>query len=295
MRRDYELARKLANKAVKKAKRNNTSPYLPVLDTKYDSKSFFREVRVGLMELPVNRIVGTKELSRTNAFAGNFMPLHGVDSEFAYKWSDLHDAVSSCGIRDAIKVYEFMHEYYVQEGNKRVSVSKYYKIDFILAEVIRILPYRDGSDEVEAYYEYLDFYNVTKNYYLTFKKVGSYRKLAELLGQNLTEQWNEDLLIDLKAAYFQFIKIFKAVTKIKNDFSICDAFLTYIEKFTLESLLADSDKKIKENIRLNKNELMGIETETAETTVSPEKTFGIRGMLNGLRNTLSQNGLEFSE
>ncbi|MBQ3565633.1 MAG: hypothetical protein IJA12_00500 [Oscillospiraceae bacterium] len=295
MRRDYELARKLANKAVKKARKNNTSPYLPVLDTKYDSKSFFREVRAGLMELPVNRIVGTKELSRTNAFAGNFMPLHGVDSEFAYKWSDLHDAVSSCGIRDAIKVYEFMHEYYVQEGNKRVSVSKYYKIDFILAEVIRILPYRDGSDEVEAYYEYLDFYNVTKNYYLAFKKVGSYRKLAELLGQNLTEQWNEDLLIDLKAAYFQFIKIFKAVTKMQNDFSICDAFLTYVEKFTLESLLTDSDRKIKENIRINKNELMGIETETTETAVRPEKTFGIRGMLNGFRNTLSQNSLEFSE
>ncbi len=272
--RDYEQAKKLANKALKIAKKNSTSPYLPVLDTEHDPKSFLREVRVELMELPVNRIKGTKTFNRANAFASNFMPLHGSDSEFACKWANLYDSVALYGVRDAIKVYEFMHEYYVLEGNKRVSVSKFSKIDFILADVVRILPCRNGSDEVEAYYEYLDFYNVTKNYYITFNKPGSYKKLAELLGQNLKTNWSENLLIDLKAAYFQFIRIFKSVIKIEDNLKMCDAFLTYISKFSFESLLTDADKKIKENIKLNRNKLLGIEKEYADNNnVYPKKFF----------------------
>ncbi len=294
--RDYKQAKKLADKALKKAKKSSTSPYLPVLDIEHDPKNFLREVRTDLMELPVNRIKGTKELSRANAFADNFMPLHGLGSEFACKWANLYDTVALHGVRDAIKVYEFMHEYYVLEGNKRVSVSKFSKIDFILADVIRILPRRNGSDEVEAYYEYLDFYNVTKNYYITFNKPGSYKKLAELLGQNLTTKWSENILIDLKATYFQFIKKFNSVIKIEDNFKICDAFLTYISKFSFESLLTDEDKKIKKNIKLNKNELLGIKKEFADNNNAySQKAFGLKGLLINIKNTFIQNYLEFSE
>lgn len=294
--KDYELARKLGKKALKAAKKNNEELYLPVLDLTDASKNVFREMHVGLMELPVNRIKGTKEISRRNAFAGNFMPLHGLDSEFAYKWSDLYDAVASCGIRDAIKVYEYMHKYYVQEGNKRVSVSKFYKIDFILADVVRMIPRNDGSDEVTAYYEYLDFFNVTQNYYIAFNKPGNYQKLAELLGQDLVHQWPEELLIDLKAAYFQFTKIFRAVTKCEEDFAICNAFLTYITKFSLDSLLKETDKQIKEKIKLNRNELSGIaEDSVYESEKSSDKGYGFREIINGFKRTFAENHLEFTE
>lgn len=55
------------------------------------------------------------------------MPLLDEDTEFAQKWNALCDAHLSVGIRDPIKAYEYMNKFYVEEGNKRVSVMKYYE------------------------------------------------------------------------------------------------------------------------------------------------------------------------
>ena len=41
-----------------------------------------------------------------------------------------------------IKVYEYMNKYYVIEGNKRVSVLKYFNSPTIAAEVTRKVPMR---------------------------------------------------------------------------------------------------------------------------------------------------------
>ena len=68
------------------------------------------------MELPLDRIVGNKEQGRNNAFANNFMPLLDETSEFGVKWSKLYDSFLEEGIRDAIIVYEYLNDYYVQEG-----------------------------------------------------------------------------------------------------------------------------------------------------------------------------------
>ncbi|MCR5816796.1 MAG: hypothetical protein K6F91_07940 [Ruminococcus sp.] len=48
------------------------------------------------------------------------MPAFEETTEFAVKWSSLYDSFMQEGIRDAIIVYEYMNNYYVQEGNKRV-------------------------------------------------------------------------------------------------------------------------------------------------------------------------------
>ena len=61
MRSDYKEAKKLAEEAVAEAKRNNTSPYLPVLDSNEEINNSLKIVKLGLMELPVDRIIGNKE------------------------------------------------------------------------------------------------------------------------------------------------------------------------------------------------------------------------------------------
>ena len=67
------------------------------------------------------------------------MPLLDEDTEFAQKWNALCDAHLSVGIRDPIKAYEYMNKFYVEEGNKRVSVMKYYEAMSIPRSVT---PYR---------------------------------------------------------------------------------------------------------------------------------------------------------
>ena len=70
----------------------------------------------------------------------DFLPILPENSEFARKWITLYEAQMEEGIRDPILVYEFMHRFYVQEGNKRVSVMKYLDASRIMARVIRVIP-----------------------------------------------------------------------------------------------------------------------------------------------------------
>ncbi|MCR5202195.1 MAG: BMP family ABC transporter substrate-binding protein [Lachnospiraceae bacterium] len=252
---DYNSAKKLGEDAVRAAHRRGQSPYLPVLNSFEEVKTSLGEERLGLLELPLSRITGNKEVGRTNAFANNFMPIFPANTEFAVKWSDLYDSYIKEGIRDAIKCYEYMNHYYVQEGNKRVSVSKYGGSEYILADVIRILPERNDTKEVKAYYEYLDFYKVTKNYYIVLSEPGEYAKLAELLGQDLENPWPEDLCSDLKSAFFRFSKKFNSLYKGMDDFVTSEAFLVYISIFPMKTIFEEGDAQIISNIKLAKDEL----------------------------------------
>ncbi|MBR3630106.1 MAG: BMP family ABC transporter substrate-binding protein [Oscillospiraceae bacterium] len=255
-RQDYIAAKKLGDSWVRFCEKRGLSPYPPVLDSFEGLKDSAGEVRLGLLELPVSRIKGNKEMGRNNAFASNFMPILGSTTEFGLKWASLYDSYANEGIRDAILVYEYMNQYYVQEGNKRVSVSKYGGSEFILADVIRILPKRDDSKESRLYYEYLDFYKSTKNVYIVFSEPGEYQKLADLLGETLGDKWPEDLCKDLKAAFFNFCRKSGLTMDDDDDFTMSDAFLIYISIFPLKSLLTDSKDQIVKNIRLARRELM---------------------------------------
>ncbi|MCR5237445.1 MAG: BMP family ABC transporter substrate-binding protein [Lachnospiraceae bacterium] len=287
MRKDYQAALRLGQAAVRKAVRQGVSPYLPALDAFDEVRNSTRQTPVGLVELPLDRIKGNKEVTRNNSFANNFMPLFEDGTEFAIKWSNLYDSFKQEGIRDAIKVYEYMHNFYVQEGNKRVSVSKYENVDFILADVTRILPEKNDTNEVRAYYEFLDYYKVTKDFYIVFTEPGEYAQLAELLGQNLTDEWPEDLRDDLKASFTVFSKKCKSVLKVDNEYSVSEIFLIYISIFPMKTLLTDSDDQIVKNIKMAQNELLSSNSVDDivfldKATVDTESKLGrgIKGLLS---------------
>lgn len=256
MRSDYKAAKKLGDDAVREALKNGESPYLPVLDSMEEVKNSPGEVKVGLMELPINRITGNKAVSRNNAFANNFMPIFPESSEFAAKWESLYDSYKEDGIRDAIECYEYMNRYYVLEGNKRVSVSKYGGSEYILANVTRILPAKNDTKEVRVYYEYLDFYAVTKNFYIILTEPGSYALLAKMFDQDLEHPWDEEVCADLKAAYFAFGRHARTILELNSDFTLGDAFLMYVLIFPYKTLFDDIDEQIIKNLRLAKNELL---------------------------------------
>lgn len=287
MRKDYQAALKLGQAAVRKAVRQGVSPYLPALDSFEEVRNSTRQTPVGLVELPLDRIKGNKEVTRNNSFANNFMPLFEDGTEFAIKWSNLYDSFKQEGIRDAIKVYEYMHNFYVQEGNKRVSVSKYENVDFILADVTRILPEKNDTKEVRAYYEFLDYYRVTRDFYIVFNEPGEYAQLAELLGQDLNDEWPEDLRDDLKASFTVFSKNCNSVLKTDDGFSVSEIFLIYISIFPMKTLLTDSDEQIVKNIKMAQNELLGSNSMDDivfldKASVNPEagQSRGIKGLLS---------------
>ena len=142
---DYAKAQKLGKKEYQSRMMRGLQPTLEVLDDILPPKGSYSEVPLGLVQIPSNQIVGTRTDGRSNAFASNFMPILKQNSEFARKWATLSTSHLEEGIREPIKAYEYMNKFYVEEGNKRVSVAKYFDVDSIPGTVIRIVPKRTNE------------------------------------------------------------------------------------------------------------------------------------------------------
>lgn len=106
---EYRKARQMGQKESKLCQSRGGSPYLPVLDNILSEEETCGEVDLGLVEIPVELIVGTRTVGRSQAFSRGFLPLMAEDSEFAHKWMNLCKAHMNEGITDPIKVYEYMH------------------------------------------------------------------------------------------------------------------------------------------------------------------------------------------
>lgn len=246
---DYLKAQKMAQKAFKSATAKGKYPYLPVLDEILSHADVECEVSLGVMNIPLYQVVGTSTFGRTQAFASNFMPLLDWGTEFSAKWAHLVDAQLEEGIHHAIKVYEYMNKYYVVEGNKRVSVLKYFDAPTILAEVTRKVPKRTDDLENKIYYEYMDFYKLTKINYLNFSKLGSFPKLQTTVGKAENEEWTEDELMDFSSFHVAFTKAFKDKGGYKLHNLTCDdAMLFYLSLYPYEASKETISSEIRENL-----------------------------------------------
>ncbi len=245
---EYLEAKKLGDREKRMAVFTGANPYLVALDDTLKTSDIAAEIDIGLHEIPLSLIAGTRTKGRQNAFSANFMPLLGDGSEFADKWQALYNSQIVEGLRDPIKCYEYLNKFYVEEGNKRVSVMKFLGAYSIHANVVRILPKRTDDIRIRVYYEYLDFYNVTGLFDVVFSKEGGYAKLAACLDQNLTDPWPESLLLDFRTALNNFSKIYddKGGSRVKA--TIYDAFLVYLTVYSLGSLLQDSPSEIHRRI-----------------------------------------------
>lgn len=233
---EYEKALKLGKKDYQQRIARGEKPTLQVLDDILPSKGTYAEVPLGLVQIPIEQIAGTKTNGRSNAFAGNFMPLLEKGTEFASKWINLSIHQEHDGIQDPIKVYEYMNRFYVEEGNKRVSVLKYYGAVSILGNVIRLIPPRTNDLENKIYFEFLDFYELNQINYLWFSKEGSFAKLQELVGKSPNETWTEDDCLDFASLYYRFKNIYEK-QYLNPDITTGDAFLTFIDLHGYDSLL----------------------------------------------------------
>ncbi len=191
---EYEKALKYGVRAYKTALQKGRHPYLPVLDEIIQENDILQEKNMGVIRIPLSRVVGTSTRSRTYSFASNFMPILGLKTEFAYKWSALADAQMNEGIRDPIKVYEYLNYYYVIEGNKRVSVMKFYDALEIPAEVIRKIPRKTDDKEIRIYYEFMEFNAVTGINDIWMTEEGNFQKIMEKVMKSKAEKAQNDRL-----------------------------------------------------------------------------------------------------
>ena len=241
---DYIAALKQGRRSYRTALTKGEYPYLPVLDEMISYTEVAAIENLGIMDIPLSKIVGTKTVGRSNAFANNFMPLLPEESEFGLKWSSLYNHQIDDGINDPIIAYEFMNQFYVQEGNKRVSVMKYLKTYSIPASVTRWVPKRSDDKENRLYYEFLDFYEVSRSYDVCFSKEGSYKKLLKLMGKKEDEAWTDDDRMNLHSACYNFELVFNKAHGEKLDINVSDAFLIYVEIYGYEKVKSQSEQEM---------------------------------------------------
>ena len=235
---EYRKARQLGQKEAKLCQSRGGSPNLPVLDDILAEEETCGEVDLGLADIPLELIVGTRTAGRSQAFSRSFYPLMEEDSEFAHKWISLCKAHMEEGISDPIKVYEYMHTFYVVEGNKRVSVLRYFGAVNIPAEVIRILPLKNDSKASKIYYEYVDFYRLSGVNYLWFSGVGRFPRLQEAVGKAPDEKWTEDERRKFFTVYTSFSTLYgdKSAKELSGRLTTADAMLLFLDIFTYDQV-----------------------------------------------------------
>ena len=269
---EYAAALKLGRKSYQDSVSKGEYPYLPVLDSIVTGADIASEVSLGVIDIPLWRIVGTKTAGRTEAFARNFMPVLADRSEFAMKWGNLYDYQVEEGIQDPILVYEYMNQFYVQEGNKRVSVMKFLGAYSIRGEVIRMIPKKKDTPECRLYYEFLDFYEVAQNCDIWFTKEGSYAHLLELLGKAPGEVWSDDDHMVFNSAYNRFVKAFSKSDLTDGSLTCSDVFLIYTEIFTYETVSHQTEKEMGQGLQKVKKEVLLAERgNPVELVESPEE------------------------
>ncbi len=245
---DYKSALKNGQRAYRACVARGQSPYLAVLDDILVNVNIVAQEPLGLVELPAESIVGTKTSGRHTAFAPNFMPLLEPNTEFAGKWSNLCDAHLEEGIHTPIIAYEFLNKFYVLEGNKRVSVLKYFDAVKIAGTVTRLIPEKNDSLENRIYYEFLDFYKLSKVNDVHFSRLGGYAKLQTLVCKASGESWTDDDRLSFSAFYTMFRQQFLALGGGGLDLTAGDAMLVYLSVYRYADACQSTPSQMKQNL-----------------------------------------------
>lgn len=245
---EYEKARKMAQKQYRSSVSAGKYPYLPALDDMLPYEDIVSESYLGIVDIPLDQIAGTKTAGRQNAFSNGFLPLFPPKSEFGSKWINLYQAQLNEGIRDPVKAYEFMNKFYIQEGNKRVSVLKYVGAASIHGYVTRLIPKRSDSLENKIYYEFLEFYKITGMNEVWFTKEGSFCKFLKATGFGTDVPWDQEERVRAKGAYARFRMAFEEKGGKRLPITPADAMLVYLETFGMHHLERVSDDALREEL-----------------------------------------------
>ena len=287
---EYQEALKLGKKEHKKCVAAGRFPYLPVLDELLEHQEIQTEQKLGLMQIPLENVVGTSTKNRTYAFAANFMPILENGTEFSYKWINLAEAQVNEGIRDPIIVYEFLNRYYVVEGNKRVSVLKYYEADSISAFVTRKVPKLTDDKEIKLYYELMKFQEETGINSIEFGRLGVAANVVSQVGAQTP--WDQETKEKFRSALFYFSKVYEEKGGRMLPIKLGDAFATFLRVYGYEAVVQMSGEDFAKNIQKCWSEFAVLtEKERVDLVLNPVEVQERRNILRTLLPFTSQKKL----
>ena len=234
---EYSRALRMGQKEYKELTQKNLPVTPAVLDEILGTAPTEQVLDIGVVEIPTERIVGTKTAGRISAFTPSFLPMLSADSEFGFKWINLCMAhMSDEGIREPIQCFEYLGNFYVQEGNKRVSVLRYFEAPSIPGNVLRVMPAMSDDPKIQVYYEFLEFYKGAQIYDIRFRTSGDYAKLLAHLGKEPGEEWDERERKTFRAYFHYFRDAFSALHGEQLDLLPEEALLLWLRVHSFQEL-----------------------------------------------------------
>lgn len=246
---EYAAARKEGLRELHAMQLRGEAPGLPVLSERVPTLNHLSQVPLGLVQISLDQIAGTATKGRTTAFSRSFLPLLDSSSEFASKWSLLYDDVVEEGLRQPVTALEYYNQFYIVEGNKRVSVMRRLDAVFIEANVTRVLPEPEDSERYRVYREFLQFYDDTRMNTVYFEHEGDFARLYERMGKKPGERWSAEDVFDFQSFFFRFTQAYAEQQGGHPPMSAANAMLVYLEVFGYENSVSKSPAEFREDIR----------------------------------------------
>lgn len=228
-------------------------PAVPALDDLLGSKHNQNRLPIGLVDIPIELIAGTATSGRSTAFARNFMPILPSGTEFASKWISLcaaHLDPDGPGIVDPIICTEYMGRFYVIEGNKRVSVLKSFDALTIPGIVTRIIPPAGEDTETQVYYEFMEFYKLSRTYEIHFHRPGGFSRLPAALGFAPGYKWTEDDRREIIHAYRKLRDVFEKLNEDEHlPLEAGDVLLVWLKLYSIQDLNVGFENEISKQVK----------------------------------------------
>ncbi|MFH1136348.1 MAG: ParB N-terminal domain-containing protein [Pseudomonadota bacterium] len=178
-----------------------------------DKEEAFEMVNRGVRTIPLDRIVGS--VGRYHDFDKSFKPKHHLHSE---RLENIRRAMESGKPMPPVFLYQIKDEYYVVDGNHRVSVAKELGLQEIEASILEFISSKKTVENI-LYLEKSDFREKTKlKTPLELTEIGQYANLLKQISQHrdfLAKNAGKEISLE-KAASDWYATIYYPLASIIN-------------------------------------------------------------------------------
>ena len=233
----YRKAYNAGKKNARKMMKQETDPYLPILNDFLTDDMVTEKIDLGIMGIPTDKIVGLVTAEDKERYTHDFLPLPSPDSEFATKWCKIYwQYLGNKGGCCPITCYEYLGQFYIIDGAKRVSIAKCHGIPTISASVVRLMPVRSGDPVIQRYYDFVDCFEKTGLYQIAFTRPYSLARFQKALGFEPDYVWNDSDRLDFLFDWHVFELAFQEAYSGYLSITPADVFLVLLENHTYKKI-----------------------------------------------------------
>ncbi|MGL4254028.1 MAG: hypothetical protein ACRCR2_08295 [Fusobacteriaceae bacterium] len=138
-----------------------------------NEKNATTKISLGIQEVPLEKIVGS--VHKTADFNSEFIPINPVTE---VRWCNIYAKFLEDGNLPPVSLYKIKDEYFVYDGNHRVSVAKYLNFNKIEAEVTEFMANTQLIEDI-IYNERFFFQRQTELEGIDFLYSGGYEKIIK--------------------------------------------------------------------------------------------------------------------